>query len=332
MDIKSELDLSGKLIIKVQLGDDIRRIPIHNESITYDELVLMMQRVFRGKLTANDDIVIKYKDEDGDLITIFESNDLAFAIQCSRILKLQIFLNSDIIKSDSCALNSNEVCKLKKQLRTIRDEVNKLLDSIDTSEHKCRNVTHQDQGDPANADNQASTSLNKVNSSEFDPLQEKNQKNGTEDGKDPSKPPTPQVNSEGGGGSSSRPQSVSMTAAPQQQQQPQSVVTSAGNPHGTTMGDYFGRSSTAANFPGMQYSSLPYPQQYNFPTSAGRYVPQVMDSSGGGAAGYPGAAAGAQPYPQQQQYVYAGAAGQANPYSKGFTQPSPQHGFMPPRQ
>lgn len=63
MDIKSELDLSGKLIIKVQLGDDIRRIPIHNESITYDELVLMMQRVFRGKLSPNDDITIKYKDE-----------------------------------------------------------------------------------------------------------------------------------------------------------------------------------------------------------------------------------------------------------------------------
>lgn len=58
-----EMDLSGKLIIKVQLGDDIRRIPIHNEAITYDELVLMMQRVFRGKLTSNDDITIKYKDE-----------------------------------------------------------------------------------------------------------------------------------------------------------------------------------------------------------------------------------------------------------------------------
>ncbi|CAH1998710.1 unnamed protein product [Acanthoscelides obtectus] len=333
MDMKSELDLSGKLIIKVQLGDDIRRIPIHNESITYDELVLMMQRVFRGKLASNDDIVIKYKDEDGDLITIFESNDLAFAIQCSRILKLQIFLNSDINKSDSSALKSNEVSKIKNQLRNIRDQVNKLLDSIDTAEHKPRNVSHQDQGDAASVDNsQASTSLNKVNSSEFDPLQEKNQKNGTEDGKDPSKPPTPQVNSDGGsgGGSSSRPQSVSMTTAPQQQQ-PQSAVTSAGNPHGT-MSDYFGRSSTAANFPGMQYSSLPYPQQYNFPTSAGRYVPQVMDSSGGGAAGYPGGAAGAQPYPQQQQYVYAGASGQGNPYSKGFTQPSPQHGFMPPRQ
>lgn len=58
-----QIDLSGKLMIKVQLGDDIRRIPIHNEALTYDELVLMMQRVFRGKLTNNDDITIKYKDE-----------------------------------------------------------------------------------------------------------------------------------------------------------------------------------------------------------------------------------------------------------------------------
>ncbi|GBM18373.1 Protein TFG [Araneus ventricosus] len=59
----AQLDLSGKLIIKAQLGDDIRRIPIHNEDITYDELVLMMQRVFRGKLNADDEVLIKYRDE-----------------------------------------------------------------------------------------------------------------------------------------------------------------------------------------------------------------------------------------------------------------------------
>lgn len=63
MNMKTDFDLSGKLIIKVQLGDDIRRIPIHNDAITYDELLLMMQRVFKGKLTSNDDILIKYKDE-----------------------------------------------------------------------------------------------------------------------------------------------------------------------------------------------------------------------------------------------------------------------------
>ncbi len=59
----SQLDLSGKLIIKVQLGEDIRRIPIHNEDITYDELVLMMQRVFRNDISSNDEVTIKYKDE-----------------------------------------------------------------------------------------------------------------------------------------------------------------------------------------------------------------------------------------------------------------------------
>jgi len=54
---------AGRLVIKVSLGDDIRCIPIHNEDITYDELVLMMQRVFRGKVNTGDDVLIKYKDE-----------------------------------------------------------------------------------------------------------------------------------------------------------------------------------------------------------------------------------------------------------------------------
>ena len=39
----SNLVMTGKLIIKASLGDDIRRIPIHNDELTYDELVLMMQ-------------------------------------------------------------------------------------------------------------------------------------------------------------------------------------------------------------------------------------------------------------------------------------------------
>ena len=53
------MDLTGKLIIKARRGDDIRRIPIMNEDITYDELVLMMQRVFK----TDQDLLIKYKDE-----------------------------------------------------------------------------------------------------------------------------------------------------------------------------------------------------------------------------------------------------------------------------
>ena len=57
------MDLTGKLIIKAKIADDIRRIPIHNEDLTYDELVLMMQRVFRGTISSSDELLIKYADE-----------------------------------------------------------------------------------------------------------------------------------------------------------------------------------------------------------------------------------------------------------------------------
>ena len=61
-------DWSGKLVIKARLGDDVRIIPIHNEDITFDELILMMQRVYRGTLTSSDDITIKYQD-DGEIFS-----------------------------------------------------------------------------------------------------------------------------------------------------------------------------------------------------------------------------------------------------------------------
>ena len=57
------MDPSGKLILKAKLGDDIRKIPIFNEDITYDELLLMMQRVFRGKLSNTDEVTVKYQDD-----------------------------------------------------------------------------------------------------------------------------------------------------------------------------------------------------------------------------------------------------------------------------
>merc|ERR1719187_1955162 len=87
-------DLSARLVIKLELGDDIRRIPIHNEDLTYDELVLMVQRVYRARLAAQDDVLLKYRDEDGDLVTVADSSDLAAAVECSRTLRLVVYVNS----------------------------------------------------------------------------------------------------------------------------------------------------------------------------------------------------------------------------------------------
>ena len=51
------------LVVKARFGGDIRRIPISNADLTYDDLVLMIQRIFRSRLGANDDVLLKYTDE-----------------------------------------------------------------------------------------------------------------------------------------------------------------------------------------------------------------------------------------------------------------------------
>ncbi|XP_055954880.1 protein TFG [Patella vulgata] len=167
--IDPHLDLTGKLIIKVQLGEDIRRIPIHNEDITYDELVLMMQRVYRGKLGSNDDIIIKYKDEDGDLITIFDSSDLSFAIQCSRILKITLFVNNM-----PKPLESDEVKLIKRELQLIRDRVNRLLDRLEppatVSSSTDSTILNNTQAEVSPHKKEITPRTNVASSKEFDPL------------------------------------------------------------------------------------------------------------------------------------------------------------------
>ncbi|XP_076067481.1 uncharacterized protein LOC143040372 isoform X2 [Oratosquilla oratoria] len=164
------IDLSGKLIIKAQLGDDIRRTPIHNEDMTYDELILMMQRVFRGSLTTEDDLTIKYKDEDGDLITIFDTSDLAFAIQCNRNLKLTIFVNGQKPMSGrDQILNASLV---KKELRLIRDKATALLDALDLSSAEAATTSSDPEADQLSIIQGPITStVPTISSKEFDPLQ-----------------------------------------------------------------------------------------------------------------------------------------------------------------
>ena len=126
--LSNKLDTSsaGQLIIKASVGDDIRRIPILNDDLTYDELILMMQRVFKGVLKTEEDLVLKYKDEDGDLVSLVDTNDLTYAIQYSRVLRLTISQqNADNI--DGGGIFDKEVVK---ELRIIRDRVNHLLDMV----------------------------------------------------------------------------------------------------------------------------------------------------------------------------------------------------------
>ncbi|XP_071748271.1 protein TFG-like [Lepeophtheirus salmonis] len=121
----------SKLMIKATLGNDIRRVSVHYEDLTYDELIIMLLRVFRGKFTNYDEILLNYKDDDGDIITIFDSADLASGLEISPVLKLARRVNGaseESIKALGLTENGEFV---KNELRQIRDRVNRLLDSLE---------------------------------------------------------------------------------------------------------------------------------------------------------------------------------------------------------
>ena len=177
----AHLDLTGKVIIKAQLGDEILRMPISNDEITYDDLIIMMQRVFKGRLEATDDVKIKYRDEDGDLISINDNNDLSFAIQCSRILKLTLYVNQKPLP-----LEPTEVQAIKAGLQKIRDQANYWLDRLEvkyigsaanTIVNGAADSTLNEAGDEPQPEREVRQVKPNVES-EFDPLAERRDEQG----------------------------------------------------------------------------------------------------------------------------------------------------------
>merc|ERR1712227_317874 len=88
------------LILKTELGGDLRRIPLPDD-ISFDKLHSMLRRVY--KVDIGDDDKVKFKDLDGDWITIADSKDLQLAIQIlqkanQETLRLKIDLTGSCSK------------------------------------------------------------------------------------------------------------------------------------------------------------------------------------------------------------------------------------------
>lgn len=76
---------------------------------------------------------------DGDLITIFDSSDLSYAVQYSRVLKLTLFINNS--ESLGRFYQPGEIRQVRRELRRIRDQVNHLLDLLDTKDPEVSSST-----------------------------------------------------------------------------------------------------------------------------------------------------------------------------------------------
>jgi protein TFG len=180
----SNSDLSGKIVFKVKLGKEIKKIVIHNDDINYNELLLMMQRIFSDKIKPNDDILMKYTDEENDLITLSNDSDVLLALQSSKILKLTLFLKD---KEDNIeeAIKPTEIVK---ELYNIRLSIDSFLEKFERS-LKLSDVRHHQQkvDEPLKSTSETKLTSNSTNAlphliksdahKEFDPLGAKKENN-----------------------------------------------------------------------------------------------------------------------------------------------------------
>ncbi|GBM18378.1 Transposable element Tcb2 transposase [Araneus ventricosus] len=112
-----------------------------------------------------DNLILSMPRRYGDLISIFDSSDLSFAIQCSRILKLTIFVNGH-----PEPLQSDEVKHIRTELQKIRNQVNQLIDQLEPRAPLPGSRAENEKG-VANA--QANSTPNAAAPKEFDPLSSK---------------------------------------------------------------------------------------------------------------------------------------------------------------
>ncbi|KAL7749702.1 hypothetical protein RI367_004930 [Sorochytrium milnesiophthora] len=88
------MPFTDSIVVKATCGDVIRRAPLNNSSPTYNELCFVVQRMFRSSGSASfssvDNVLLKYKDEDGDWVLMDTDDDVAHALTQSSTLRLQV--------------------------------------------------------------------------------------------------------------------------------------------------------------------------------------------------------------------------------------------------
>lgn len=152
----------GKLVIKASIGTDIRILPISNEDLTYDELVLMMQRVFKDVLAGyQGNLILKYKDDAGDLISVPDTNALTYALHdTQQVLRLHIYLPEEL-----------NACYMMPQATAdeVRRKCHSLLALLDTLP-----LSPPSPAAPAPSSPPSQPPAHDVPTTEFDPLSQEN--------------------------------------------------------------------------------------------------------------------------------------------------------------
>jgi hypothetical protein len=113
------------------------------------ELVLMMERVFTGKISNSDELTIKYLDDDGDKVTLLNDSDLTVALHFHKLLRLFVFVNGkeqiNTNSTDNLHQDGNfiDAKTFRTELQDIRNSVQTILDRLQLSTNELPTTTHE---------------------------------------------------------------------------------------------------------------------------------------------------------------------------------------------
>ncbi|KAI3646811.1 hypothetical protein MP228_009739 [Amoeboaphelidium protococcarum] len=147
----------GMLVVKAYCQSEIRRIPIFNRDLTYAELCIMLSRLFKhhlskdqssnydntiadGASNSNKDqlktiekppeLVLKYKDDEGDWIELTDDMDVQHAIQLSNVFHVKV----QIKRADSTNNDDDYIdwAEMKDTINQLKDQVGELVKVFST--------------------------------------------------------------------------------------------------------------------------------------------------------------------------------------------------------
>jgi len=131
--------MSSLTVIKFYCDDEIKRVPMNRSlgDLTYDELCVIVQRIWKDKLSTNiNNLVLKYVDDEGDQICLESDNDVNHALSFSSCLKVHVYDKETIpVNSKSLipnlTLEKKTLESIKNVVKSSRDTLDKILEQLD---------------------------------------------------------------------------------------------------------------------------------------------------------------------------------------------------------
>ncbi|CAI2294605.1 unnamed protein product [Caenorhabditis sp. 36 PRJEB53466] len=110
-------------ILKARFGNDIRKSSLHhNNDLTFIDLLLNVQRIFG--LHGDSNVVLKYKDLEGDLVTLASDSDLLLALHTAEgALDVTVTVDSEA---------HEQVLDVQRQVDQLKAATQKLLSQLST--------------------------------------------------------------------------------------------------------------------------------------------------------------------------------------------------------